>query len=100
VLFVHSSTDNAAIQMEPRRSDERQERSGRNLVKSFTFLGWGEGFAAVVMWWLNTSDRGPLLGRGAARHHPGPPWRVRARSSAPFRTWPTAGLKSFFRKPP
>jgi hypothetical protein len=37
--FVHSSIDDTAIQIELRRSDERQERAARNLVESFLPLG-------------------------------------------------------------
>jgi hypothetical protein len=35
--LVHSSTDDAAIQIALRRSDERQERAPRNLVEFFAF---------------------------------------------------------------
>jgi hypothetical protein len=36
--FFHPNTDDAAIQMELRRSDEGQERAARNLAESFLCL--------------------------------------------------------------
>jgi hypothetical protein len=38
--FVHSCTVDAAVQEDLRRADERQERTARNLVQSFTFGVW------------------------------------------------------------
>ena len=34
LTFAHSSTDDVSTQIELRRSDERQERTARNLVES------------------------------------------------------------------
>jgi hypothetical protein len=56
------STDDAAIQIELRRSDARQERTARNLVESFTFGDPGVGGGHCLRGGCAPSARGFLIG--------------------------------------
>jgi hypothetical protein len=82
--FIHSSTDNAATQMELRRSDERQEHAARNPVESLAFGAPGVGGGHHLRGGCAPSVLTPRAWRSTPRD-PGRSKRARWAASSPLR---------------